>query len=298
MQNRVRLGVACALCAAALYGLMPNFVRAAYLGGIPAPEATLFRTTVIALVLGEVAALRGESFAIGRAALPAFAAQAFATFVISVSYLLSVQYIPVGLAVVIFFTFPVLIMLVSPVVEGHAPSVGALLVALLAFIGLALAIGPSFSGLDMRGLLLAAASSAGAVVQFFSGRALSKHMTPAAFASLVHAVIWPLTLIVALKFSEGHLAMLPGGVGNNTARLFLLGAATIYVGGYLLQMLSLRFAPASSVAPFFNLEPIVTMAVAALLLGERLSLAQYAGGGLVLVALVLANMVSRKDSKA
>ena len=292
------MGILCALCAACLYGLMPNFVRAAYLGGIPAAESTFVRTTVIALVLGVAASLRGESFRISRSALPAFAAQAGATFVISVSYLMSVQYIPVGLAVVIFFTFPVFIMLASPLVEGHAPSVKAILVALLAFAGLALALGPSFTALDIRGLLLAAAASAGAVLQFYSGRELSRHMTAAAFASLVHAAIWPATLVVALVVSSGHLQVLPGGTATAGALMFLGAAALIYVAGYLLQMLSLRFAPASVVAPFYNMEPIVTMMVAGLLLGERLTIAQYAGGGLVLVALVLANKVVSRDSKA
>lgn len=297
MASRAGLGILCALCAAALYGLMPNFVRAAYNNGVPAAEATLFRTTAIALILGGVALFRGESFAVRRAAIPAFAAQSAATLVISVSYLMSVQYIPVGLAVLIFFTFPVLIMLLSPLVEGHAPGLAPVLVTILAFAGLSLAIGPSFGSLDARGLSLAAAASAGAVVQFYSGRSLSRHMTPAAFASLVHAAIWPATLAVALYVSNGTLQMLPGGSANGTAMLFLCGVALIYVIAYLLQMLSLRFAAASRVAPFYNLEPVVTMVVAMLLLGERFALAQYAGGALVLVALVLANVVSRTESK-
>ena len=131
-------------------------------------------------------------------------------------------------------------------------------------------------------------------------REVSHHTVgmPAAFASLVHAVIWPATLLVALLVSSGRLQILPGGTGTPTAFLFLCGAAAVYVIAYLLQMLSLRFAPASKVAPFYNLEPIVTMLVAVLLLGERLSVAQYAGGGLVLVALGLANVLASRDSKA
>jgi drug/metabolite transporter (DMT)-like permease len=44
------------------------------------------------------------------------------------------------------------------------------------------------------------------------------------------------------------------------------------------------------VAPFFNLEPVMTTVVAAAILGERLAANQYAGGGLVLIALVLAGL--------
>jgi drug/metabolite transporter (DMT)-like permease len=294
--NQVRLGIICALAAAGLYGLMPNFVRAAYLSGIPAVEATFFRTLVIAIVLAVVAALRRESFFIPAVARPAFAAQSIATLAISICYLVSVQFIPVGLAVTIFFTFPVLIMLVSPIMEHHTPGVIPLMIALLAFAGLYLALGPSFSSLDPRGLLLAAAASIGAVVQFYSGRALSKHMTPAVFGSLVHLGILPFTLAIALLVSHGSLQMLPGGTGTSTGILFLCGVAAVYVIAYLLQMLSLRFAATSRVAPFYNLEPVMTTIVAGLLLGERLEPAQYAGGGLVLVALGFASGLAKKDA--
>ena len=125
MISRVRLGIGCALAAASIYGLVPNFVRGAFENGIPPVEATLFRTSVIAIVFALIAAAQGESFKIPRAAWPAFAGQAFATLVISVAYLASVQFIPIGLAVIIFFTFPVLIMLASPIVEGHFPGLMA-----------------------------------------------------------------------------------------------------------------------------------------------------------------------------
>lgn len=296
MANRIGLGIFCALAAAGFYGMMPNFVRAAYLGGIPPVESTFFRTAVIAFTFAVIAGMRKESFAIPAAGRLAFAAQVIATLLVSVCYLASVQFIPVGLAVTIFFTFPVLIMLAAPLMESHAPRPAQLLVALVAFAGLYLAFGPSFTSLDVRGLLLAAVAATAAVMQFYSGRALSRHMTPAAFGSLVHVAILPLTLAIALVVSGGRLQMLPGGTGTPAALAFLGGAAIIYVIAYLLHMLSLRFAPTSRVAPFYNLEPVVSILVAGLLLGERLTPAQYAGGGLVLVALGLASRLGRKET--
>ena len=67
----------------------------------------------------------------------------------------------------------------------------------------------------------------------------------------------------------------------------------VYVVAYMMQMLSLRFAPASSVAPSSTLEPVVTTAIAAVILGERLQINQYAGGGLVLAALVASSIIGR-----
>ncbi len=292
------LGIACALAAAGLYGLVPNFVRGAFNNGIPPVEATMFRTAVIAIVFAGVAYYRSERFHIPRAAAPAFFAQAAATLVISISYLASVQFIPVGLAVIIFFTFPVLIMLASPMVERRPPGAMRIFLAVVAFLGLVVAIGPSFGQLDLRGVALACLAAMGGVVQFFTGRALSHHMTPPVFGSLVHAIIWPGTLIVALTVGSGTLQLLPGGAGTMPGIYFIIGVAAVYVVAYMLQMLSLRFAPASTVAPFYNLEPIVTTMCAGLLFGERLSPNQYAGGAIVLTVLVLSSGLDFREARA
>src|SRR5437762_2445508 len=131
MTSRNGMGIAAALAAARLYGLVPNFVRGAFLNGVPRVESTFFRASLIAI-------------------------------------------------------------------------------ALFAFAGLALAVGPSFDTLDPRGILLATAAALFCTVQFFSGRAISHYMTPAAFGALVHVTIWPATLLVAVVAGGGTLHFLPG----------------------------------------------------------------------------------------
>lgn len=293
MINRAGLGIACALGAAGLYGLVPNFVRGAIGNGIPAIESTLFRTFMIAIVFSIIAVARGERLTVPKGAMPSFIGQSIATFFVSVAYLGSVQFIPVGLAVIIFYLFPVLIMVLAPLVEGRNPGLLRILIAVLAFMGLAIAVGPSFDTLDIRGILLAAAAAAGATLQFFSGRSISQFMTPAAFGSMVHLVILPPVLAIALYAGSGTLLFLPGGSATSYGLLFMAGVALIYIIAYMWHMLSLRFAPASTVAPYFNLEPVVATLAAAVMLGERLQSNQYAGGGLVLAALVASSLLGK-----
>ena len=164
------LGIGFALVAASFYGCVPNFARAAFSNGVPAIETVFLRTSAIAIVLGIAAVIHGESLVLPRAAWISFIGQALATFIVSASYLASVQFIPVGLAVIIFFAFPVMVVLVSPLVEGHAPSLARIAIAVLAFIGLGVAVGPGFETLDIRGVLLAGAAALGCTLQFFSGR--------------------------------------------------------------------------------------------------------------------------------
>ena len=61
MINRAGLGIACALGAASLYGLVPNFVRLAYQNAVPPIESTLFRTLVIAVVFAAIAVKIGRA---------------------------------------------------------------------------------------------------------------------------------------------------------------------------------------------------------------------------------------------
>lgn len=293
MINRAGLGIGCALGAAALYGLVPNFVRAAIGNGVPAIESTLFRTFMIAVAFSAIAVAQGERMSIPKGAMPSFIGQAVATLFVSVAYLGSVQFIPVGLAVIIFYLFPVLIMVLAPIVEGRSPGMLRILVAIVAFLGLAIAVGPSFDSLDIRGILLAVAGSAGATLQFFSGRSISQYMSPAAFGSLVHIVILPPVLLIALYAGSGTLQFLPGGPATTAGLVFMSGVAIVYIIAYMAQMQSLRFAPASTVAPYYNLEPVVATATAALILSERLQTHQYAGGGLVLAALVASSLLGK-----
>lgn len=287
--HRPVLAMGFALAAASMYGIVPNFVRAAFQAGIPPVEATLVRTSVIAILFAAVAAAGRQSLRIPQAAYRTLAAQAVATFVVSVCYLASVQFIPVGLAVIIFFTFPVVILIAAPLAEGHRPEPLRLLVAFVALAGLAVAVVPGALALDLRGVGLAAFASAGATLQFFSGRKMAEFMQPAAFGSVVHLIILPFTLAVALAAGDGTLQLFRGSELPGLAFALLAGVAIAYTAAYFLHMMALRTAPASTAAPFFNLEPVVTTMVAAVLLGERLSPNQYAGGAVVFAALIAAS---------
>jgi drug/metabolite transporter (DMT)-like permease len=294
MHMRAGVGIACALAAASIYGLIPTMARLGFENGVPAVEATLIRTTVIVFVLGALAVFSRQELRLPRASWPSFILQAIATLVVSVAYLWSVQYIPVGLAVIIFFTFPVIILLAAPVVDGHRPGLVRILIALVAFAGLTIAIGTGIGSIHWGGLLLAVASAVGATLQFFSGRSVSRYLSPAVFGSLVHVVIWPVTLAIALWWGGGRLAVFSQGQVTGLGYVAVSGLAAVYVAAYFTQMQSLRNAPASMVAPYFNLEPVVTTLIAAVALGERLTLNQYIGGGLVLAALAAASLPERR----
>lgn len=83
-----------------------------------------------------------------------------------------------------------------------------------------------------------------------------------------------------------------GGRLDGWAVLLLL-ALVPTIGGYGLYTLSLADLPAGVANLIVTLEPVLTAAMAFLILGERLTLAQLLGGGLILTGIVLLEVERR-----
>ena len=182
--------------------------------------------------------------------------------------------------------------MVGPMTNGVLLVVGAALTPVVwRFSGtysmgyLALAVvGPDLHGLDPRGLILAGLASLAAAAQFFAAAHCATIATmPKLFWS--HVVILPVTLaIVALtgSFQPPHAFLL--------APLAVAVTYGGYLVGFVLQILALaRIAPGPAGLAFCA-EPIFAVVIAAVVLGERLGALQYAGGALVIAALV-ANVI-------
>lgn len=167
------LGIACALLSATCFGLNPPI--AAFLNGqgfMPV-EAVVVRSTMMLVVAAIMVAVLRRSLLVPRPLWLPLAGITLATALLSLCYLSSVAFIPVGLAVIILYTFPLLVLVLSPLLEGARLSPRRIGLALVAFAGLVIAIGPSFGSLDIRGIALAATAAVSAAVIFFCGRRLA-----------------------------------------------------------------------------------------------------------------------------
>lgn len=282
------LGIACALLSAVCFGLNPPI--AAFLNGhgfVPV-EAVVVRSTLMLAVAAILVAVLRRPLGVARALWAPLAGITVATAALSLCYLSSVAFIPVGLAVIILYTFPLLVLVLSPLIEGDRLSTRRIALALVAFSGLALAIGPSFGSLDIRGIALAATAAVAAAVIFFCGRKLAGSVEEAVNAFWVHLLGTPLVLVAAVAAGRGRDWFAPEAASVlQQAAVPALALGIAYAAGYLFMMHGLRHASPSRLTPFYNIEPIVSITAAAVLLGERLAANQYIGAGLVLTALVL-----------
>ena len=276
--NRGRLA---ALGSAASFGMVAPLAGLAYAGGA-SPAAVVLARLVFGLggAAGAVALLN-RPWPMPRREWPGTLAVSVAWIVVTVAYMASFYYIPVSLAVLMFFTFPVLIALVAPLVDGRRPRALTVGAALLAFAGLVLALGPDVGGLDWRGCALGFAAALGAMSTFILSRRLVAEQDMFAFSFHLHLVC---VLAVGAALAVTGWPDWPADV---SPWLGLAGVGVFYVAAVLLQFAAIRLAGPSRASIVFNAEPVITMLGAAVMLGERLGPWQLAGAVLVIGAVLL-----------
>ena len=287
-RRSVHLGRLAALGSAASFAAVATLAGVAY-SGEAIPAAVIAARLVFGFVatLAAVALLR-RPWSVPRREWPATLAITLAWLAVNVCYMASFFYIPVSLSVLIFFTFPVQIALVGPLIARQRPQAVTLAAALLAFSGLGFALGPEFAGLDWRGCALAFAASVAVMATFLLSRRLVVEQDMFTFSFNLHLLC---AVTVAAYGAVWGGITLPAQL---LASLALLGIGVFYVSAVLLQFAAIRFAGPARASIVFNAEPVLTIALAALLLQETLGPAQFAGAVLVVAGVWLSTRVDHQ----
>jgi drug/metabolite transporter (DMT)-like permease len=125
---------------------------------------------------------------------------------------------------------------------------------------------------------------------FIAGRVISAHLPPAT-AGFIRFVFATLALLAALHFTEGLRAI------TQLTRRQLLGTMALGATGILMYNLlfftALSVLPAGRTSLIIALNPVVTLLIAAALLGDRLSATRWLGVALALLGVWV--VVTRGD---
>lgn len=285
-------GLAMALGGAAAYGFNITFARLAAFAGVPGPSLVLYRVVLMLALSAAGAMIMRETLKVPPERRPGVLLLSLTSAGVGLCYLSSVAYIPVAVAAVIFYTFPVLIVLASPFIDRRPVALATLGVALAAFVGIVLVVGPAWGDLNPVGLVLAAGASLSATGQFFVGTRLAGVGTwPKLF--WIHVVILPISLVVAL---------VTGGVAPPAALATAPWAVFFHVAGFLagfsLTLMALARISAVAAGLTYCAEPVIAALTAAIVIGERLQPLQYAGGAVVIAAIVANILLSRREAPA
>ena len=286
-----RAGLLLVVISAIAFAASPSLARLAYDGGSDPATAALFRFTLGAAVLFIVHRLRGGRLRLDRRLTLIGLAAGLIYAAESLAYLFAVRLIPVSVTVLVFFTFPVFVALLVRLID-KVPVTPVKTVSLVAaFTGVALTTGAAPQALDPLGLGLALFAAIGTAVFILLGGQLTRAVGSIGFALISFAVAtvvfggWTL-LAGSLNLPETPL----GWFG-------LVGGSLTFVMAIVCFFTALKVVETVTATLISNLEPIVAIAIAYLVLGEILTLPQMVGGAIVVGAILLPGLVGTRPQR-
>lgn len=274
--DRRALGIALALVSAASFGVMPVLTKVVYDDGAEPVGVLAVRFAIAAVVLQVAARVRRERMPRGRT-LAVLAGLGGVGYVgQALCYFFALERISAGLTSLLLYFFPALVVVLGAIAFRDRPRPLAVGCVAVATVGTALTVGPVEGG-QVTGVLLGlSAALVYAVYILVSSRVTGVGpLATAAWVLTAGAVVMGL-----LALATGP--RLPSSAG---AWLALVGVAVIgTVVAVTTFFAALALLGPSDTAVISTVEPVVSIAVAGLVLGERLGGLQLAGGVVVLLA--------------
>lgn len=279
--SRQASGIALVLLASVAFAIGPTAARLALDNGSNTLTVVALRSLVSAVLMAGLLLAAGGGLWPPRRAWPWCLACGAMQAVGVYGFIGSVALIPVGAAVLVFFTHPMLIAFVAHLRGRERLTPRKLALAVLSFAGLAAVLAPEATALDPLGLGLAAVAAVaiGAMI-LCTGRAQAH-----ASSTQVNLVA---SAIGALAFSS--LATALGGWSlpvNTTGWLGILGAGIGVAVALLAFFAALRRLSMVRATMLTSIEPLLSILFAAAILGEGLAAWQWACVVLTVGALAL-----------
>lgn len=287
------MGVVYILVSGAAFGLLPWFARVAYDHGAGPLGLLTARFTIaaIGLLVMRIVSQRGRAWPERRLAMQLFLLGALGYAVQSSFYFYAIKRMDVSLGTVIFYTFPVLVVLAGWVVFGARPTRSMVACLATVVVGAALTAGevPSGTFIGVAAMLCAAAWYTCYIL--VSSRiahragALTSLTIVMIGASFTHLVAIPFHGDPLPQDATGWWAVAAAAVVSTIVGMGLFFAGVARLGPGRAAILS-------------TIEPVVSIGVGVLALGEALNAARVVGAVAVLTGVtVLATRSTSVDSR-
>lgn len=290
--DRRAKGVALAVVSAISFSTLGLFAKLAYSQGMAPAQALAWRFSLAAVVLWAVLLRNGGYRRPSRQyrnalllGILGFAPQAGL-------YFLAVRYLDPGLASLLLYLYPAFVVGLSFIFLGRRPRRSQLAALALSSAGCVLTLWTrgSYPLVGYAFGLAVAVSYAGYLV---AGERVMSSLDPVFATANIMAASAVVYWIVTLATGAFLLPTTPAAIA---------GVAGIAVIGSIVPIVtlfaSIRIIGSSDAALVSTIEPLFTVALSALLLGERFSGLQLAGGALILTGVLLLNSRPTRPGEA
>lgn len=283
--------------------LITTFASLAYAGGATPMTLVWTRFIGLVLVLGLILKLSGAHFNLPLRNMRATFWIAICLLMMSAGYLSSVAYIKVSLAVIILYTYPLLVAIFVTLSGRERLSPLRAVLLLVAFCGLLVALGQdlgltlmpfSFDSaaitIDWRGAALALVAALGlAVFITWAGPYLND-----VESRIVNfwANLWMILMVAIFVALNGGISLPVSGIGW----VGYVAATLCYIAAMVCWFASMKILRPTETAMTLNLEPAISLIAASVILGEATSPQQWIGTLVLLGAIVVSSLSGNRHN--
>ncbi len=201
---------------------------------------------------------------------------------VSILYTISVQRLPASLTGLIFYLYPAIVTVLALMIGWEKMNRWKLVALVVCFMGLLQVLGVSFGEVSTSGLLFGVAAAVGQACHVLLSHTIVADLSP------LLAVGWSAMATSTVFFGWGLLSgelqwtLTPVAWGAVFGTAFFANFI-----GIVLFFTGLRWVGPSNASIVMNLEPVLTVVLSVLFLGESFGPAQALGGGIILGGLLL-----------
>ena len=290
--NQTYKGIIFTAVSAVIFGFTPVLARISYDGGANGITMTFLRCFLSLPVLFLILKIKGIPLRVEKAwRMPVSVCGVFGAFATTVTLYMSYSYIPVGMATTLHFVYPVLVTVGCVLIFKEGITVKKVL---------ALLCGAAGTLLFLENFSAGSGSGAGIFLALLSGLFSSVHMIVMDKSGIKNMYYFKLSFYLCL-FGAVLSGIYGGVTGQLTLHLtgqawffaFLVSLCTS-VGAISLFQLGIRYTGAVAAAILSTLEPITSVILGVLVLGELFTTRKIAGCVCILFSVVLIAAAGKK----
>ena len=283
-------GVVFALVAGILFGLIGPTTKIAYNSGASVALTIFLRYAVASIIILPFIPYQKNLLEIFKKNLKYFLSISAGSILLTLGLLTSVIFIEVSLTILIFCLYPIYVLLFSIIVDKEKISLTVKILFFVTFLGIVLVIGPSFKVINIVGILLAFLASLGSTSMIIVNQKMSiKGISPIPiniFINVFNTIFFFVILKIFFSLNFNF---------DINIYLLILIPSVCYSFALLSQLIAIPKIGQSYTALFLYLEPVVGVLGAVFLLKENLETYQMFGASIVIISLLSASFISRRN---
>ncbi len=283
-------GVIFALVAGILFGLIGPTTKMAYNSGASVALTIFLRYAVASIIILPFIPYQKNLLEIFKKNLKYFLSISAGSILLTLGLLTSVIFIEVSLTILIFCLYPIYVLLFSIIIDKEKISLIVKILFFVTFLGIVLVIGPSFKIINIIGVLLAFLASLGSTSMIIVNQKMSiKGISPIPiniFINVFNTIFFFVILKIFFSLNFNF---------DINIYLLILIPSVCYSFALLSQLIAIPKIGQSYTALFLYLEPVVGVLGAVFLLKENLETYQMIGASIVIISLLSASFISRRN---